>query len=248
MYYFLRVIVFNTHGDYIVFLSVGTGDSILLASRGRYLLIDGGPNFYDTNNVYKYSLSKKPSVYISTHYHSDHISGLVKATEDNINYDIFSNIQNHNTYQAKKLTDIALSNKYKPLYSGDKLVFENFTLNVLWPDHTCDNKNLNVCSVVLLVTHTNGKSVLLTSDSELEAQQHYIHQLGEVEILKVPHQGAADSLNPNMIEKLKPRVAIISVGKNNYGHPSPKTVSYLKSQGIKVYRTDKHGDIIVRFK
>lgn len=76
----------------------------------------------------------------------------------------------------------------------------------------------------------------LLSDADLE---------GGIEVLKVPHHGSKTSLLPAFLDKLKPVLGIISVGKNSYGHPAPELLSLLASKGVKTMRTDREGDIEV---
>lgn len=248
-YYLVRLIINQSTyaGDYIVFLNVGTGDSILIKSRGEFMLIDGGPSSFSSNKVYKYTFTKKPIAYLSTHYHSDHISGLVKALQDTINYDVFSNIQDSKTYQGKTLKKIVEQNNYKTLHTGDSFIFGDFRFIVLAPRADCISDNFNACSVALMAIHSNGKKVLLLSDSEKESQENYLHLVDDVDYIKVPHQGSDDSLNKELLSIAKPEYAIISVGENNYGHPKQSVIDYYKKQGIKILRTDEEGDVLVYF-
>ena len=249
-YYLLKLLINSVSypGDYMAFLNVGMGDAILVKSRGEFMLIDGGPSSYSSNKMYKYTFTKKPIAYLSTHYHSDHISGLIKALEDTSNYDVFSNVQDNKTYQAKKLKNIVDDHSVKSLYTGDSFVFGNFTFSVLYPNLGCNSKNLNSCSIALLVKHSLGKSVLLLSDSEKESQDAYLHLVDDVDYIKVPHQGSDDSLNKALLKKANPEYAVISVGENTFGHPRQVVIDYYKKQGIKILRTDEEGDIIIYFK
>jgi competence protein ComEC len=40
-----------------------------------------------------------------------------------------------------------------------------------------------------------------------------------------------------------PEIATISVGKNQWGHPHKEVLEMLQKYGIKIYRTDKEGNI-----
>ncbi len=65
-----------------------------------------------------------------------------------------------------------------------------------------------------------------------------------IDILKVPHHGSQTSLDEQFLDKVNPRLAIISVGKNNsYGHPSQETIRILRERDIKILRTDLDGEI-----
>jgi competence protein ComEC len=68
-----------------------------------------------------------------------------------------------------------------------------------------------------------------------------------VEILKVAHHGSADHGLPELLERLHPRIAVISVGLgNDYGHPTPSTLAALReSPGLRLYRTDEDGRVVL---
>jgi competence protein ComEC len=116
-----------------------------------------------------------------------------------------------------------------------------FELDVLGPRRRYASPNDE--SVVLLVTAAGG-TALLAGDVEVAAQR----DLGPVavDVLKVPHQGAATS-DPEWLAATSPRVAVISVGPNDFGHPDPGVIAVLESGGAEVLRTDLEGDVVVRF-
>jgi competence protein ComEC len=85
--------------------------------------------------------------------------------------------------------------------------------------------------------------LLLSGDVEATAQQ----ELGPIEtdVLKVAHHGAATS-DIDWIEGTGANLAVISVGSNDFGHPSPEVLAALEASGARVVRTDRDGDIVVR--
>lgn len=249
LYYVLRVYYFSPYynKDLIVFLSVGTGDSILIKSKNDILLLDGGPSSFSTNSIYKYTENRKPSTYISSHTHSDHISGLVHALESSTFYDLFIPMVFNGTFESQKLKYTYNKGIKSSLVANDVLHVGNFNIKVIWPNSNCVSEDYNYCSLVLLVRHILGQSVLLTSDSPNKAQKLYYHQLNDVDYIKVPHQGSVYSLFPDLLKTVSPSNAIISVGENTYGHPHQKVVDYYNNQGINVYRTDEVGDVVLMF-
>ena len=70
--------------------------------------------------------------------------------------------------------------------------------------------------------------------------------LEECEILKVPHHGALNALRDDFAETLEPKLAVISVGKNSYGHPRDEILEKLEKAGVQVLRTDKEGTIKIK--
>ena len=78
---------------------------------------------------------------------------------------------------------------------------------------------------------------LLTSDAGLIAPPI------QVDVLKVPHHGSKYGMTKSWLEAVHPKLAIISVGKNSYGHPNPDVLSRLASIGSKIFRTDQDGTV-----
>ena len=96
---------------------------------------------------------------------------------------------------------------------------------------------------LVLVARWAGLTVLLAGDLEEEGQRALRGLVPRVDVLKVPHHGSARQ-EPAFLAEGRPRVALISVGRDNdYGHPSERALGMLR--GIRVYRTDRHGDIAV---
>ena len=70
--------------------------------------------------------------------------------------------------------------------------------------------------------------------------------LGPVEIVKVAHHGSADAGLPALLDRLRPRLAVISVGADNdYGHPTRETLAALRRPRLRLLRTDEHGTVTV---
>ena len=69
--------------------------------------------------------------------------------------------------------------------------------------------------------------------------------LGVLEVLKYPHHGSKTAMTAEFLESLNPKLAVISVGKNSYGHPSEAAIATLATRGVQVKRTDREGDIEV---
>jgi competence protein ComEC len=116
----------------------------------------------------------------------------------------------------------------------------SFTVEVLAPVRRYASPN-DGSLVVRIVA--GGTSVLFSGDIEAIAQA----DLGPLpaDVLKVPHQGAATS-DLTWIRDSMPRVAVISVGGNDYGHPSPEVIAALEAGGAIVYRTDRDGTVTLR--
>ena len=68
----------------------------------------------------------------------------------------------------------------------------------------------------------------------------------DADVLKVAHHGAANSTGLWQLAGATPSVAVVQVGKNNYGHPAPETVARLADVGAEIYCTDEYGAVRTR--
>jgi competence protein ComEC len=118
-------------------------------------------------------------------------------------------------------------------------------VRVVWPeDEGLASEDPNENAVVLVVTF-GRTDVLLTADAESPVTSRL--GLGPVEVLKVAHHGSEDSGLPELLRRLAPRIAVISVGEgNDYGHPRPETLAALAAApGLATWRTDEDGRVVV---
>ncbi|MBM3667941.1 MAG: hypothetical protein FJW90_10795 [Actinobacteria bacterium] len=99
----------------------------------------------------------------------------------------------------------------------------------------------NLRSLVLLAEWRHF-SMLLSGDAEAEAVPI---DPGPVDALKVAHHGSADGGLVGLLDRTAPRLAVISVGDNPYGHPAPETLGALADHEVKVLRTDEHGEVAI---
>lgn len=107
----------------------------------------------------------------------------------------------------------------------------------------------NEDSVAMLLTSGQAR-VLLTGDAGNRGEEYMStgRYTGPVTVLKVGHHGSSTSTTPLFLNRFRPEVAVISVGENSYGHPTPQTLRRLKTVGAEIFRTDEHGDVIVTIK
>ena len=93
-------------------------------------------------------------------------------------------------------------------------------------------------------------SILFTGDIEKIAEEKVINNISKSilksDILKIPHHGSKTSTTEKFLEYVNPKIALIGVGKNNFGHPSDVVIERLERKGIKIYRTDLNGEIEIR--
>ncbi|WP_407406671.1 ComEC/Rec2 family competence protein, partial [Peribacillus sp.] len=185
---------------------------------------------------------------VSTHPDADHIGGLAYVINNLKVKAVYAPKVSHTTQAYKDFLKAVKKKglKIKKAKTGVVITTKakNTSLKFLAPVKDY-KKDLNNWSAVLLLKH-NKKSFLFTGDAEEKSEKDMLAKkvVPSVDVLKVGHHGAKTSSSSAFIKKAKPKYAIISVGKNSYGHPTSTVVKRLNSIKAKIYRTDKSGNII----
>ncbi|MEE1037546.1 MAG: DNA internalization-related competence protein ComEC/Rec2, partial [Eubacterium sp.] len=216
----------------LVFVDVGQGDCLHIKDDDKDILIDGGGSFgYNVGKkvLKPYLLKNRCSsldLAAATHLHTDHYKGLEELIE------IF--------YVDKVLTE----GKAGDLIKVSDMCF----IEILWPEkYDKDAEDENENSLIFKVV-VSGISVLVTGDITREGEKKLLEKYRgsgklKADILKVAHHGSGYSSCEEFLREVTPDAAVISVGKNNYGHPSEDVLKKLNSLGIKVFRTDQMGAV-----
>lgn len=143
----------------------------------------------------------------------------------------------------------------KIVEEGEKVSIEdNLYFDIIWPfsDNMISDNSINNNSLVCKLNYKNY-SMLFTGDIEAIAEKAILKKYSKKlnilksDILKVAHHGSKTSSITEFIEKTKPKYAIIGVGEDNkFGHPSDSTIQNLEKANIRIYRTDKMGEIEIK--
>ncbi len=229
----------------IYFLDVGQADSILIQEENKVMLIDAGNNA-DGDNLVKYLEKlniKDIDVLVGTHPHEDHIGGL----DNVINYANIGKIYLPDvTTTTKTFEDVLLAIKNKDYTItipkiGEKFSLNNMNFEILYTG--TNEKDLNESSIVIRLDYFNT-SYLFMGDAPKSVEKKIINKNIQVDVLKVGHHGSSYSTSSNFLDKVNPKYAIISVGKNNkYNHPKEEIIDLLNKKNIMIYRTDLDGTI-----
>ncbi len=244
----------------VVFIDVGQGDAILVSTpAGKSVLIDGGGSFSgegsaDTGNkivlplLMDYGIRKLDAV-VATHPHSDHLQGLFAVVEK---MPVKSIILPDNPLVLDDFRDFLslAESRDVPVSFCSRGSFISLDRGVrLVALHPDKNRPLaespaNNASLVLKLEYGNTK-ILLTGDIEKAAEEMLVEVKNDLSslFLKVPHHGSSTSTGPALLEAVNPAVAVISVGSNNFGHPSQAVIERLEKAGCKIYRTDRCGAV-----
>ena len=221
-------------GDYlnqpavtVMFIDVGQGDSCLIMSGNRSILIDGGVEAqgkFAVRPVLDYYCIDSVDLAIGTHIDEDHIGGL--------NY----------LYETGRIDELLTC--YDLQAGQTVLMTDAVTLTCLWPHQVTDGGNED--SVVLMFRYED-LSILFTGDIGFDTESALISEEAELDadVLKVGHHGSAYSTSSEFLEYVSPDEAVISVAENSpYGHPAPSTLERLTEYGCTIRRTDLEGPVL----
>jgi competence protein ComEC len=240
---------------HLVFCNVGQGDAILLYYHSTQVLIDGGPNQQVLECLSKHVpfWDRRLEAVVLTHAESDHLTGLIDVIHRYQVQQFILNDLNNNTAIYQEFSQAVKAEKTK-VYSpqkGDQIKFGKITLNVLWPSTKMvlgvSSTNLNEEAIVLSLNYGHFDA-LLTGDTEIKTEESLHPNFADkaLEVLKVAHHGSKTSTGEEFLKRIKPALAVISVGKNNrYGHPTDEVLERLTEVGAKILRTDLAGEIEV---
>ena len=238
----------------IDFLDVGQGDAILLRTpTGEDILIDGGPDdsvlaeLGKILPIWDHTLD----LVVATHTDADHITGLVSVLKRYQVKEVLTPLPSKSTnIGAAWQQAITQGPVVNYVDASDDYQWGDVVWDTLLPLSSSDtiSADANNASIVAKLTY-EGNSMLLTGDMEASAEKllMQIYPATSAEILKVAHHGSKYSSSALLLQAVHPAVAVISVGKNSYGHPSPETLSRLQAVGASIYRTDLSGTIEVIF-
>jgi competence protein ComEC len=231
----------------ITVLDVGQGDAILLQVAEGAVLVDQGPPEADVAAQLDSLGVDRLAALVLTHPQRDHVGGAgdvlervdVAAVLDpllpGMSEDEEAALAEAREHEVPVMTARA----------GRSFRVGALRVRILWPEGDASpSDDPNNQAIVLLASY-GDIDALLTADAEGNVTVPI--RPPPVEILKVAHHGSADPFLPQLLELVRPRVAVISVGEgNDYGHPTTPTLTALESvPGLEVYRTDRDGRVTI---
>ena len=231
----------------VYYLDVGEAEAILIQNLDEYMLIDAGNN-NDGKKIVSFlkELNVTELKYVvSTHPHEDHIGGMDNIIREFKIKKMFMPDVTTNTPTFTEVLDELEKKKIKVTVPENNSKYKLGNAEVKFIYSGNDYEDLNNSSIILKVTFGNN-SFLFTGDTTSAVEYKMLNDDISADVLKVAHHGSRYSSSKEFIEKVNPKYAIISVGKNNdYGHPHKETIRRLKKNKTKIYRTDYLGTILV---
>ena len=231
-------------------LDVGQGESVILTSGGETALVDcGSSNSYkDPGGLAADTLHsmgvRELSAVVVTHYHADHTNGL---------YEVLRRIPVQTIYLPdiedeygvrERLVSLAEEKGAQVTYvtkeTADTL---GDTILTIYPP-VQSGGDLNELGLTALAS-AGDFDLLITGDMSGSTEKKLVetYALPDIEVLVVSHHGSRYSSNIRFLKAVTPEAAVISVGDNNYGHPSEETLQRLLAIGADIWRADQQGTI-----
>jgi competence protein ComEC len=188
------------------------------------------------------------SALILSHAHSDHVGGAT-AVLDRFRTGLVIEPGRPFADPAyyRFLDEVAADGvPWHPGVPGDRFDLDGVSFSLLHPDRAWPGlgDDLNEDSLILLVEY-RGFRALFPGDAGLLAEGWLQGRVGHVALLKVGHHGSRGATGDRWLGELTPRAAVISVGRNNYGHPAAPTLARLRARRVDVWRTDRDGAVDV---
>jgi competence protein ComEC len=223
-------------------LDVGQGDAILLQPRrAPAVLVDGGPPGDELVAKLHAAGVEHLGAAIVTHDQSDHGAGIAEALGRlPIARLVYGRLD-------RRFLTAAQADGAPPeaVAAGTTLRSGALRLEVLWPpaELLAEDPPDTDPNLLALVIRARWRdfTMLLTADAEAESTPL---DPGPIDVLKVAHHGSDDAGLGELLDRIRPRLAVISVGADNsYGHPTPGTLATLAAHGVPTLRTDLDGTI-----
>ena len=240
------LIVVRSQPFSVVFLDAGQADCAVVRTRGHTYLMDAGDTYTPAADYLGATCLHLDGVFLS-HPHQDHAGGLgdvlaafrpdavyVPAGWNGVQDVAPAIVEGMDRAAAMGVPVVELS-------AGDIVPLSGAaTLTVFAPDADAPPAGVNDLSMLALV-ECEGQGVLFTGDLSADGEPDVIP---DADLLKVAHHGSDKATSDRFLAACSPEIAVVSVGENNYGHPSDATLEKLANAGARVYETRRCGAVV----
>jgi competence protein ComEC len=238
----------------ITFLAVGQGDAAAIRTPGgHWLVVDVGPADarWDAGErvvvpFLRRAGARRVELLVLSHAHRDHAGGvrsLLAALPVGAVLDPgepFDDSDYRQTLDAIGRRGV----DWQVGVAGSEWSLDGVTFRVVHPSPHWARRgfDLNDDSIVLEVRF-GAFSALLAGDAGVHAESAFVGRVGRVDLLKVGHHGSRTATGTLLLDRLRPEAAVVSLGRNRYGHPAPETLARLAAAGVATWRTDRDGPV-----
>ena len=248
----------------VTFLDVGQGSAAVVElPEGGAMLVDGGgfpgsPFDVGRNVVAPYLWHRRIhrlEAMILSHAHPDHFRGLAFiAAQFPVKEFWYPGIPSGDPDFLRLMETLAQRGipAFDPRALSSPRLLQGLETKVLHPppndragNETYTYADHNKLSLVL---HLRYKQIsfLFPGDIDKDAEERLLNLpgFGTAQVLLVPHHGSRSSSTLPFLEKLRPQMAVFSVGFGNpFRVPSPQVWDRYRLLNVRTYRTDLHGAI-----
>lgn len=240
----------------MVVLDVGEGQAVLLQRAGHGILIDTGHAGKAVHVMDRLSAHgvRQLDILVLTHLHPDHASGYFRLREAFPQARLLTHGKGVPPGQSDMVRwvdqAIRIDTLHHRVQAGSRFSWQGAEVTVLWPPATGQATDLNAGSLVIRVDYARHNALLM-GDAGQGVERHLLEsgQLpASVDLLMVGHHGAADAAAEAFLRHVRPRYSLISVDHENIrNYPSETTVARLLSYSARLLRTDRDGEICMRW-
>ena len=243
------------------FIDVGQGDAALIRfPHGAALVVDAGglsaQSAFDIGDrvvapVLRQYGVRRLQVLALTHGDNDHIGGAPSLVSEFMPRDVWEGIPVPQYEPLRHLRAEAslLGLRWTRVQRADVTTIDDVEIVVRHPGQPeWERQKVRNDDSIVLELVWRDVSVVLTGDIGREAEQAIAPQFepSRLRIVKVPHHGSLTSSSESFVRALSPRVAVVSVGRNNvFGHPAPAVLERYRLIGAEIFRTDQDGAVTV---
>ena len=235
----------DDQGPRIAFIDVGQGDAEVVADGTRGILIDTGPPGTAISAKLRRLGVESLAAVLLTHGQADHAGALddvLSGMRPDLVIDGTETAPGHESALVHKLiaesgVNVALPKPGLVVSAG------RASITLISPEAKSQSGSDPNGASAVAVGRAGSLTALLTADSESPSLAALT--LGHVDVFKLPHHGSTDSGLRSVLAATTPRLTVVEVGRNPYGHPANQSVRDAGLWGP-VMRTDQGGSVTVR--
>lgn len=222
---------------------VGQGDALVVRSAGRVVLVDTGPEPAALQRCLRTLGVDRVDLLVLTHFDHDHDGGAaaVAGRVETVLHGPTGAPDDERTLRGLAEGGARLVRAV----AGMTGLLGDVRWRVVWPQQA--TRSGNDGSVVIDVTGPAVPTTLMLGDLSAEGQRALASAAplwAAYAVVKVSHHGSADQ-EPRLYARLRPALALVSVGTNTYGHPRAETLAMLAGLGTRIDRTDTEGLVVL---
>ena len=229
-------------------LDVGSGQCIAVTSHENTVVIDCGaagiadnPGSMLSSYLHANGRNRVDCLFL-THLHTDHAKGVKKLLNS---IEVGTLVLPEKAYESSLYNDVMSTAKRKNVTVLFARNNRDLSFGDISVEYFCIPSNDDG---LIYRVRMDDFTMLVTGDAEKKAERELTERedLSDTDLYIVAHHGSKYSNCEELLDEMRPKTAVISVGTNSYGHPTPETLERLDAVGAEIFRTDEDGRFILR--